>query len=159
MRSELLSDFENRLLEQLEKEGIKHDVEIVTLSVVGAKSNPILRVYIDTPNGISFEDLSSNQSWIASKIEDIDPFDGAYTLEVSSPGIDRPLRTLEHFDRFVGQDAYVRCQHPINGQRNFKGQIAGTNADFAGSVAIKTEDGTVNIKMSNIKRANLIGTI
>lgn len=155
----MLSDFENKLIEHLEEEGNKRGVEIVTLCVVGAKNNPILRVYIDTPNGVSFEDLSSNQAWIASQIEEIDPFEGAYTLEVSSPGIDRPLRTLEHFKRFAGQDAYIRCQHPIDGQRNFRGKIADVNGDLNETIALSTDEGVVNIELSNIKRANLIGTI
>ena len=81
-------------------------VEIVTVEVVGSKKAPTIRVFIDCEGGVGFDELSSAQSWINDVMDELDPFPGAYTLEVSSPGIDRPLRTLEHFQRFEGEKAF-----------------------------------------------------
>ena len=87
----LISEFENRLIEQIEERMTSSEFEIVTLSVVGPKNSPVLRVYIDTEGGVSFEELAKAQGIINPIIEEIDPFVGAYTLEVSSPGIDLSL--------------------------------------------------------------------
>ncbi|MEG0323438.1 MAG: ribosome maturation factor RimP, partial [Raoultibacter sp.] len=90
----MLTAKERTLLEAMESQASEHGIEIVTVEVAGAKKAPTIRVYIDTPEGVSFDQLSSAQVWINDIMDRIDPFPGAYTLEVSSPGIDRPLRTL-----------------------------------------------------------------
>ena len=66
-------------------------VEIVTVEVVGSKKAPTIRIFIDCEGGVGFDELSSAQSWINDVMDELDPFPGAYTLEFSSPGIDRPL--------------------------------------------------------------------
>lgn len=152
----MLSDFENKLCLELEERLQGSDFEIVTLSVVGPKNAPVLRIYIDVEGGVSFEELSRAQAEITPIIEDIDPFVGAYTLEVSSPGIDRPLRKLNDFDRFAGSKAHLRIQHPISNRRNFNGMLKGTNGE---DVLIEVEGKTYEISFDNIKRANLIGEI
>ena len=103
----MLSKKEQQLLDALAPRAEQEGVEIVTVEVAGAKKAPTIRVYIDTPDGVSFDELSSAQAWINDLMDELDPFPGAYTLEVSSPGIDRPLRTAEHFARFVGDTAVL----------------------------------------------------
>ena len=78
----MLTAKEQMLLDALESKAAEHGIEIVTVSVVGAKKAPTIRVYIDTPHGVSFDELSEAQSWIDPVIEQIDPFPGAYTIEV-----------------------------------------------------------------------------
>ncbi len=109
----MLTAKEQRLLNALD-DAAPDDVEIVTLEIIGAKKSPIIRVYIDTPSSVSFQELSAAQDWIGDLIERIDPFPGAYTLEVSSPGIDRPLRTVEHFERFTGEEVRIRTSKPVS---------------------------------------------
>ena len=104
----MLSKKEQQLLDALAPRAEQEGVEIVTVEVAGAKKAPTIRVYIDTPDGVSFDELSSAQAWINDLMDELDPFPGAYTLEVSSPGIDRPLRTAEHFARFVGDTAVLK---------------------------------------------------
>lgn len=152
----MLSAKEQKLLCALESASPDKDLEIVTLEIVGAKKSPIIRVYIDTPNSVSFSELSEAQDWIGKIIEDIDPFPGAYTLEVSSPGIDRPLRTEDHFKRFAGEEVRVRLVAPIDGSRNFRGQLLGICDDV---ISIEVDNSTVEIPYSNIQRANVIGKI
>ncbi|MGI6046354.1 MAG: ribosome maturation factor RimP [Eggerthellaceae bacterium] len=152
----MLSAKEEELLCALTPKAEDEGVEIVTVEVVGSKKAPTIRVYIDTPNGVSFDELSSAQAWINTIMDDLDPFPGAYTLEVSSPGIDRPLRTLEHFSRFAGEHAVVKTIHPIDGRSNFTGVIKSTLSDV---VALDCDGELVEIPITEIKRANLKGTI
>ena len=96
----MLTAKEQKLLDALEPTAAASGVEIVTLEIMGSKKAPTIRVFIDTEEGVSFDELASAQVWINRIMDEIDPFPGAYMLEVSSPGIDRPLRTKEHFARF-----------------------------------------------------------
>lgn len=144
------------MLEALEPEAAKNNTEIVTLSVLGPKNAPILRIYIDMDGGVSFEELSSAQAWISPVIDELDPFAGAYTLEVSSPGIDRPLRTLEHFERFAGENVHIRVQQPIDECRNFNGKLLGVEGEC---VKVETEEGEHLLSIGNIQRANVVAAI
>lgn len=152
----MLTSKEQKLLDALEPRAVKEGIEIVHIEIVGAKKAPVIRVYIDTPNGVSFDELSSAQAWIGEMFDEIDPFPGAYTLEVSSPGIDRPLRTREHFERFIGSRVQLRTVEPIDGRSNFKGTL---EAMREGYVVLTTEGKETEIPFDSIKRANLIGEI
>lgn len=152
----MLSKKEQVLLDALLPRSEKEGVEIVTLEITGAKKAPTIRVYIDTDHGVSFDDLSCAQSWINDIMDEIDPFPGAYMLEVSSPGIDRPLRTMEHFKRFIGEKAVVKTNGPINGRSNFTGIISAAEGE---EVQIECEGERFTIPFGKIKRANLKGTV
>ena len=149
----MLTAKENEILEVLEAEAGAHGCEIVTLSIVGPANAPILRVYVDAQGGVSFDELASAQAWISPLVEGMDPFVGAYTLEVSSPGVDRPLRTLEHFERFVGEKAHIRAQKPVQERKNFNGVLKGVSAN---AVKIEVDGEVFEVDLDNIKRANLI---
>lgn len=153
----MLSAKEKKLLDQIQAAIADDGVEVVTLEVLGAKRAPILRVYIDTESGVDFDVLSKAQSKIGELLDELDPFPGAYTLEVSSPGIDRPLRTAEHFRRFEGDKAQVKCSKPLDGRSRFKGTIGRVSEN---SVLIECEDGSsFEIPLDCISRANLIGEV
>lgn len=152
----MLTKKERQLLEALESSAEGRGVEIVTVEVIGSSKSPVVRVYIDSPEGVSFKELTESQEWIGELMDEIDPFPGAYTLEVSSPGIDRPLRTPEHFMRFVGEEAKIRTNGPIDGRSNFKGRIVSADED---TLALELEEGEAEIPMSAIRRANLVGKI
>ena len=111
----MLTAKEQKLLDALEPTAAASGVEIVTLEIMGSKKAPTIRVFIDTEEGVSFDELASAQVWINRIMDEIDPFPGAYMLEVSSPGIDRPLRTKEHFARFAGEQVVVKTSSPIDG--------------------------------------------
>ena len=152
----MLTEKEKMLLNALEPQAEEHGIEIVTVEVVGARKSPTIRVFIDTPNGVGFDELSSAQSWIDGIIEAIDPFPGAYMLEVSSPGIDRPLRTPKHFIDRIGQEAQVRTASKIDGRASFSGTIA--EADESG-IVIDCDGDQYKIPYEAIKRANLKGVV
>ena len=152
----MLTKKEQYLLDELSSVASDKGVEIVTVEVIGSSNSPVVRVYIDTDHGVSFSDLSDSQEWIGETMDRIDPFPGAYTLEVSSPGIDRPLRTPDHFRQFKGDEAKIRTSSPIDGRSNFKGTIADADDE---AVSIETDNGTVRIPYDAIKRSNLVGQI
>ena len=151
----MLRKKEQQLLDALAPRAEQEGVEIVTVEVAGAKKAPTIRVYIDTPDGVSFDELSSAQAWINDLMDELDPFPGAYTLEVSSPGIDRPLRTAEHFARFVGDTAVLKTQ-PVDGRASWTGAIASVEGDV---VVLDVDGAEARIPMDTIKRAHLTGTI
>ena len=154
----MLSKREQSLLDVLEARAEGRGVEIVSLEIVGAKKSPTIRVYIDTDHGVSFDELSSAQAWINEVMDELDPFPGAYLLEVSSPGIDRPLRKIEHFARFEGSRAVIKTTGPIDGRSTFTGTITATDAD-AGTVSIDCDGQAFTIAITDMKKANLKGEI
>jgi len=111
----------------------------------------LLRVFIDGPNGVSVDDCAtvSNHLTRLFAVENID-YD---RLEVSSPGLDRPLKKYTDFERFSGQEAQIRIRVPIDGQRNFAGVLGGV-AD--GKVRLATEKGTVEFDFDQIDKARLV---
>ena len=85
----------------LENAAREQGFELVDLEFASAGRHTILRIYLDRPAGLTLDDLAAANVWISALLEELDPLPGSYTLEVSSPGVDRPLRTLEHFQRAV----------------------------------------------------------
>lgn len=152
----MLTRKEQSLLDALEPRAAAEGIELVTLEIVGAKKAPTIRVYIDTEHGVSFDELSATQAWMGDLMDEIDPFPGAYTLEVSSPGIDRPLRTLEHFERFAGEQCVVKTASPVNGRSSFSGTLIGVDD---GNVVVEIEGERYVLPYDAIKRANVKGTI
>lgn len=152
----MLTGKEKRLLEALEPTAREKGVEIVTVEVAGARKAPTIKVYIDTPEGVSFDQLASAQEWINAIMDEIDPFPGAYTLEVSSPGIDRPLRTPEHFQRFAGEDVVVVLRAPVDGRAKFQGRLLGCED---GTVTVEVDGQDRSFPYDDIKKAHVKGKI
>lgn len=153
----MLSEKEKQLLRALEPTAQEKGVEIVTIEIVGGKKSPTIRVYIDTDHGVSFDELAASQVWINEIMDKIDPFPGAYTLEVSSPGIDRPLRTIEHFRKALGETVVLKLTGPIDGRSNWTGILDEITDDDV--VVLAVEDERVQIPFDNIKRARVKGVV
>ena len=151
----MLTRTEQRLLASLEAQAGEHGIEIVTVEVTGARKSPTIRVYIDTPDGVGFDELAGAQEWINEIMDSIDPFPGAYMLEVSSPGIDRPLRTPEHFERFTGETAVVVLRAPHEGRAKWTGKLAGFDD---GAVLLEVDGIVERLPYDDIKKANIRGT-
>lgn len=152
----MLTAKEKSLLEALEPRAQQEGVEIVTIEITGAKKSPTIRVYVDSPEGASFDVLASTQAWVNDIMDEIDPFPGAYTLEVSSPGIDRPLRTFEHFVRFAGDTAVIKMSSAESGRSNWTGVLLGVEDEC---VLLEVEGERVSLPLSNIKKAHIKGVI
>jgi ribosome maturation factor RimP len=115
-----------------------------------------LRIYIDKPDGVILDDCSKVSRQIGAVLDVEDPISSHYTLEVSSPGLNRPLFTKGHFKRFIGQKASVRLQALIEGQRNFIGVIVGVKGD---QLILTVDDEEIKLPMELIAKANLVEAI
>ena len=127
--------------------------EFVGLEHSSNPKNPVLVVYIDQPGGIAVEDCERVSREVAALLDVEDPIPGHYTLEVSSPGLDRPLFTLEQFERFRGEVAQVSLFAPLEGRRRFKGPILGTKD---GKVQLDQDGAAVELELGNIAKARLV---
>jgi len=134
-------------------------VEALGLELVGVEyfaqgAHSVLRVYIDSEQGITLDDCGRVSHQLSGVLEVEDPIRGKFNLEVSSPGLDRPLFTLAHFERFIGQAVKLRLRQPVNGQRKFKGVI---EAVEDGHIQIALDDSqALELEIDEIEKANLI---
>ena len=133
---------------------IEQTVQGLDYELVDFESSPrgrLMRVFIDSPNGITVEDCAtvSNQLTRIFEVENVD-YD---RLEVSSPGLDRPLKKAADFERFAGQDVQLRLRMPIVNQRNFAGVLQGLKD---GVVTLGTEKGPMEVPFEEIEKARLV---
>jgi len=127
--------------------------EFVGLEYSSNPKNRLLRVYIDKPeSGIDVDDCAEVSREISAVMDVEEPITGQYTLEVSSPGIERPLFTAAHFERFVGETAKIQMLAPIDGRRRFKGQIVAVEGD---DVRLKVDGQDVVLNVAGMDKAKL----
>ena len=127
--------------------------ELVEIEHQPHSTNGVLRLYIDKESGIVVEDCSAVSRQISALIDVEDPISGHFNLEVSSPGLDRPLRQVKDFQRFSGEVVKIKTGMAIEGQRNFKGLLRGIEND---QVIIECEDKEVRLPLSAIDKARLV---
>lgn len=128
--------------------------ELVGVEFSEGRRRSMLRVYIDAENGVNVDDCASVSRQVSSVLDVEDPVAGEYDLEVSSPGLDRPLFESAHFVRFAGERARVSTHLEIGGQRNFTGVLGGVVDD---EVIVQVDDGTEHrIPLTSIRRARLV---
>lgn len=113
----------------------------------------VLRVFIDSPNGIGVEDCAKVSRQLSAVLDVEDPITIEYTLEVSSPGMDRPLFTLEQYQRYIGENVKIRLRSPFEGRRNFSGRLVGVETD---EVVVVVEDHEYLLPIEMIDKAELV---
>lgn len=130
--------------------------ELILLEFVPQGGSAVLRLFIDCEDGVTLADCQKVSREVSAVMDVEDPIKTAYQLEVSSPGLDRPLTKRRHFDRFAGEKARVQLVAPVAGgssQKKFVGRIAGTTND---GVQLETETGSVELAFASIERARLV---
>ncbi len=127
--------------------------EFIGLEYVGQGKHSILRIYIDHENGINVEDCASVSHQVSGILEIEDPITSQYNLEVSSPGMERPLFTLAHYLPYVGRVVNLRCHVGVDNRRKFKGQLTAINDDKL-TILIDGQDFIVDFQ--DIDKANLV---
>jgi ribosome maturation factor RimP len=142
-----------RVQQIAERVCIDNGLELVHAEVAGPEGKPILRIYIDKPQGVTHEDCSAVSHHLGTILEVEDFIHTPYTLEVSSPGLERGLYKRADYERFAGSLAKLRANRAINGQRNFRGRIIGLEGDDV-SFEDKTS-GRVMIPLEAVAKANL----
>ena len=129
--------------------------EIYYIEYVKENGEFYLRFYIDKDGGIKLSDCEALSRRISEIMDEKDPITEAYFLEVSSPGLNRGLHTLEHFKRFIGREVIVRFTKSLDGKKNIKGILKDVTAE---AITVESEENVV-IPMDKIKSANLDGEI
>ncbi len=119
----------------------------------GGKGGALLRVYIDNESGISADDCQKVSYQVSGVLDVHDPIPGHYTLEISSPGLDRPLFKAADFERFAGQLVKLRTRVPVDGQRNFKGRLGGLRG---GQVVIEQDGNEAVLPLEQVEQARLV---
>jgi len=129
---------------------------LVRLRLSGG-ARPTLQVMVDRSDetAITVDDCAAISQALSAILDVEDPISGAYTLEVSSPGIDRPLVRRRDFERYEGFEAKIEMQSAIDGRRRFRGRLAGLAGD---SVCLATKDGDVVLPLGGIHQAKLVLT-
>ena len=147
------SSVEDRVKAIAERVAIGNGLELVHAEVAGPDNKPIVRIFIDKPNGVTHQDCSEVSLHVGTVLDVEDFIHASYTLEVSSPGIERGLYKRQDYERFAGSLAKMRTRKPVNGQRNFRGRLLGLDGED-----VLFEDrtsGRVNVPFEIIAKANL----
>lgn len=128
-------------------------VEFWELEYNSRAGGGLLRLYIDRPDGITVDDCARVSHAVSAVLDKHDPIPGEYTLEVSSPGLDRVLRTREHFVRFAGETVRLETNLPIDGRRRFSGRLEKVGAQ---EIVLAVDDRAVTIPLIAIHKARLV---
>jgi ribosome maturation factor RimP len=142
-------------------------LELLGSEYSAGNSSALLRIYIEAPQrAVTIDDCEAASREISALLDVNDPIDGHYTLEVSSPGIERPLSRRSQIDRHTGARATIRTHAPLGGgssQKTFHGRLVGSTPepgstdDRDGRVSLQDDEGVVHeIPLSLIRRANLV---
>lgn len=127
--------------------------ELIGIEHLSQGRHSLLRIYIDHEDGIDVEDCAEVSRQVSGVLDVEDPIKGEYTLEVSSPGVDRPLFSEAHFQQYSGSLAEIRLRAPLEGRRKFKGRMHGVED---GKVLIEVDGVEYAVPLDGIEKANLI---
>jgi len=129
--------------------------ELVRIRMMGGKTKS-LQIMAERPEGgIEVDDCAKISTAVSAILDVEDPFEDPYALEVSSPGIDRPLTRFKDFDMWNGYEAKIETEELVDGRRRFKGALAGINDD---EVLITIDEGTIGLKFDWLSDAKLVLT-
>ena len=148
-------DLRLQLLELLEPMAAERGIDIVDVEVVGSQRQPTVRVRIDhedeDADPITLDEVSAETGWISDALDEADPIEGSFMLEVSSPGLARPLRRARDFQRFTGERIALST-NATEGRRRYTGVLEGIEDDV---VSITCDEGSFQIPLSTIKSCNI----
>ena len=127
-------------------------MELIDVECGREASGIVLRLTIDKPDGVTIDDCSHISRLVGDFLDVKDSVPGSYNLEVSSPGINRPLKKKDDFERFAGQKVLIKTREPIDGRRKFKGILNGTKENF---IVVFSEKTIFNIPFELVAKARL----
>ncbi|PAV30036.1 ribosome maturation factor RimP [Virgibacillus profundi] len=132
------------------------DLELVDIEYVKEGKDWFLRVYIDKDGGIDIAECGEVSEELSEKLDEMDPVKEAYFLEVSSPGVERPLKTKNDFEKNLNQNMYIKLYEPIDGEKEYEGILKEfTNNMLTIEYKIKTRKKQVEIPYDKIAKARL----
>lgn len=139
-------------------EPIIENLGLELVEVQYAKEGPtwVLRLTIDGPNGIGHEECLAVSQAVSDPLDEADPIPGSYTLEVSSPGLDRPLVKPADYERFAGREVRVSTYGPIDGRKNWRGLLKGLEDN---EVVLTVDGEEVRLPFDKVSRTRLVPDI
>jgi ribosome maturation factor RimP len=146
------SNLRERLMALVEPPLGRLGYELVDLEYSSQRSHAVVRLFIDRPAGVGLEDCEKVSREMSALFDAEDPIPSAYTLEVSSPGFDRVLRTRAHFGRFVGSRVFVELKEPRAGRRRYTGTLLTVDE---GGIALEVDREQVAMRFEEIGKARL----
>ncbi|MCL1088297.1 ribosome maturation factor RimP [Shewanella profunda] len=148
-----MATLESRLAEMLKVPVEALGFQLWGIEYVQAGKHSILRVFIDGENGINIEDCANTSRQVSAVLDVEDPIPTEYTLEVSSPGVDRPLFTAQQYAAYVGEDVKVQLTMPVAGSRNLKGAITKVEGQM---LSLNVNGKELVVALDNIRKGNVI---
>lgn len=148
-----MSQLERKLTDMLNPAVEAVGFELVGVEFVRAGKHSTLRVYIDSPNGVDVDDCADVSHQVSAILDVEDPISTEYNLEISSPGMDRPLFKAAHYAEQIGQQINVKLQMPQDGRRNFKGELIESKHD---SFVITVDKQQFELAYDNVLKANVV---
>lgn len=142
---EIVQEFAIPILDQLE-------YELVDVEYVKEGNNWYLRIYIDKPGGVTIDDCQQASEQISDKLDEVDPIPHNYFLEVSSPGLDRPLKKEKDFEKYKGYKVDIKLYKPINGTKNLTGELVGLEN---GNILIKIDGDVISFRKAEVALVRL----
>jgi ribosome maturation factor RimP len=148
-----LAKFEQKLTDMLRPAVAETGKELLGVEFISAGNNSVLRLFIDHENGINVDDCAEVSRQVGAILDVEDPISSEYNLEVSSPGVDRPLFELAHFQTVVGETVNVKISVPLNGRRKFKGTLVAIE-----KVTLRVDGDGIDfgLVINNVDKANLV---
>jgi ribosome maturation factor RimP len=144
-----------RLMALIEPLLVRMGYELVELEHVAGRASAVVRIFIDrpqAPQGVGIDDCERVSHEVSALLDVEDPIPTAYTLEVSSPGADRVLRTRTHFDRFVGSRVFVELKEPRDGRKRYTGMLRVVQDE---GIELEVDRQTVSVPFGEIGKARL----
>jgi ribosome maturation factor RimP len=142
-----------KVVEIANRVGASVGIEIVDVELVGGGNNRVLRIYIDKAAGVTHSDCEVVSHEVSAILDAEDVIPGSYQLEVSSPGVERKLKTARDFERFQGKKARIQLRKPIENQKRWEGTLAGVTG---GVILLEPSPGKqIQVPLDEVERANL----
>ena len=148
-----MAKFEHKLTEMLRPAVEETGKELLGVEFISAGNHSVLRLFIDHENGIDVDDCAEVSRQVGAILDVEDPISSEYSLEVSSPGLDRPLFDKAHFEAVVDETVEVKISMPLNGRRKFKGKLVAVEND---SLIVMVDNEEYELVISNIDKSHLV---
>ena len=148
-----MAKFEHKLTEMLRPAVEETGKELLGVEFISAGNHSVLRLFIDHENGIDVDDCAEVSRQVGAILDVEDPISSEYSLEVSSPGLDRPLFEKSQFEAVVGETVEAKISMPLNGRRKFKGKLVAVEND---SLIVMVDTEEYELVISNVDKAHLV---
>ena len=148
-----MAKFEHKLTDMLRPAVEEVGKELLGIEYISAGNNSVLRLFIDHENGIDVDDCAEVSRQVGAILDVEDPISSEFNLEVSSPGLDRPLFDKPHYEAVIGEIIEVKISIPLNGRRKFKGCLVAVEND---TLVVTVDGEDYDLVLSNIIKAHLV---